>query len=97
MCLRASSLAEKLYCLIKNITYDPQMSGNDIWQTSRLYYEMEHKFRGYESFEKHIRGLEEETEKLIKMHWSFVLNIAQQLLIKKKLTVEEIIDLGKHF
>jgi hypothetical protein len=97
MCVRAGSLAEKYYCWRKCINYDPQVSGNDIWQISRIYYEGKHKFTDYESFEKHIRDLEGEMERLLTMHWSFIKIIARQLLIKKVLTVEEANKLWLHF
>lgn len=98
MCVRAGSVAEKYYCWLKGINYDPQMSGNDIWETSRLYYEGKHKFKVRESFEKHLKGLDEETERLIKTHWSFVEIVVQNLLKNKKLTAGEIYELWKnHF
>ena len=97
MCVRAGSLAEKYYCWRKCISYDPQISGNDIWQISRIYYEGNHKFTDYESFEEHIRSIEGETERLIKMHWPFIEIIARQLLIKKVLTVEEVNKLWLHY
>lgn len=98
MCIRAGSIAEKYYCWRKCINYDPQMSGNDLWQISRLYYEGKHKFKCYESFEKHIRSLERETERLIKIHWSFVEIIAQNLLKNKTLTASQINELWEnHF
>ena len=97
MCLRAGSLAEKYYCWYKCINYDPQMSGNDLWQISRLFYEGKHKFTLRKSFEDHIKSLEEETDKLLKMNWPFIKIIAKRLLVKKRLAVEEISELWKHF
>ena len=97
MCLRAGSIAEQYYCWTKCIIYDPDISGNDLWQISRLFYEGKLKFKLRESFEIHIKGLEEETERFIKTHWSFVEIIAKNLLIKEKLTVERINELWKHF
>lgn len=98
MCIRAGSLAEKYYCWIKCINYDPQISGNDIWQISKLYHEGATKLKWQEGFENHINSLEAETERLIKVHWSFVEIIAQNLLTNKKLTVGEINELWKdHF
>ena len=90
MCLRSGSLAEKYYCWINCIIYDSKMSGNDIWQISRLYYEGAYKLKWQEGFENHINNLEIETERLIKVHWSFIEIIAQNLLKNRKLTVEEI-------
>jgi hypothetical protein len=90
MCLRAGPLSEKYYCRLKCINCDSEISGDDLWQISRLFYEEKSESL---NFEKHITGLEEKTEKLIKMHWSFIIIIADQILTKKELKIEEIIDL----
>ena len=87
MCIRAGSIAERYYCWIECINYDPPISGDDLWMISRLYYEGKHKIR---NFEEHIRGIDEETEVLIKKHWSFVMIVAGQLIIRNRLTTEEI-------
>jgi hypothetical protein len=96
MCIRAGSLAEQYYCLRNCIKDDIQISGNDLWQISRIYHEGKHKFNCYASFDKYIKRLEVETERLIKIHWSFVEIIAQNLLTEKRLTADQINELWKN-
>lgn len=94
MCLRAGPLSEKYYCWLKCINYDPGMSGDDLWQISRLFYEEKHESP---NFEKYLRVLEEKTDELLKIHWPFVMIIAKKFINKKDLTIEEITDLWEKF
>lgn len=94
MCLRAGPLAEKHYCGLKCINYDTGISGDDLWKISRLFYEEKHESL---KFEDHIKNLEEETEKLIKVFWPFILIITKKLLIKKNLEISEIYELWEKF
>ncbi len=95
MCLRAGFLSEQYFCRSKCITYDPNISGNDLWQISRIFYKGVHEFKMPESFEIHLKGLEVKTMRLIKGNWSFIEIIAAKLLSKEYLTVDGLNELWK--
>lgn len=90
MCLRAGSLSEKYYCWLKGINYDDAISGNDLWQISRISYAGKNESV---RFEDHLKGLEYKTQKIILNHWRFVITLARRLLGKEYLPVSEIYEL----
>lgn len=94
MCLRAGPMSEKHYCHLKCISYDTGISGDDIWKISRLFFEGNNESVNYE---KHLRVLEDETEKIIKSNWPFVTTIAKEVFRKSSLTINEINELRRNF
>lgn len=90
MCLRAGTLSEKYYCWRKCISFDPGISGDDLWHISRISYTGKNESV---NFENHLKDLEYETENIILTHWSFVIILARRLLGKKYLPISEIYEL----
>jgi hypothetical protein len=93
-CLRAGPLTEKYYCWTKCINYDSGISSDDLWEISKLCYKGKN---GTGNFETHIKVLEEETEKLLKVHWPFIIQVARRILTREEMTNGEIAGLWQHF
>ena len=94
MCLRAGPLSEKNFCLQESVIYDSDMTGDDLWQISRLFFD--EKYHPTD-FEKHLQRLDKETEELLKEHWDFVVIIAGKFIQGNDLTVKEINRLWGEF
>lgn len=92
MYLRAGPISEKHYCYLNGINYDTGISGDDIWMISRIFYEGKNETVNYEN---HLRVLEEETEKIVKLNWPFVTTIAKEFFCKSSLTINEINELRR--